>query len=377
MAPCCGSVKMRRSDELHAPRVGADRRASRPGPHWARWMRFRGSGRPVDDVIDELVGPACPTTCAGSDGRTFGLVYDGGPVGPCGGRGGGRRCSCTRTRSTPRRSRRSVGSSPTPSGGRPSLLHGDDDVAGFLTSGGTEIDPVRRARRPRAGRAPSAASPNRRSCSPSRRTPRSTRRRTTSVSPCARHRCAPTGPPTSRRWRRSSARTRCSSSDRRRSTRRACRTTSRRSPRWRCRSARNCHVDACMGGFVLPFAEMLGRAGRAVGLPRRRCHDDLGRHPQARLRAEGRVGDPAPHEGVAPLPDVRVRRLARRLLRVAEHAGHPVGPADGVCLGGDVAPRHRRLRRAHPADARQRRPDARRDRARSTASGCSATVRST
>ena len=65
------------------------------------------------------------------------------------------------------------------------------------------------------------------------------------------------------------------------------------------------------------------RRGRsAVGLPRRGRHDDLGRHPQARLRAEGRVGARAPHEGAAALPDVRLRRLARRVLRVAGHAGH-------------------------------------------------------
>ena len=36
------------------------------------------------------------------------------------------------------------------------------------------------------------------------------------------------------------------------------------------------------------------RRRAAVGLPRRGRHHDLGRHPQARLRAEGRVGDPPP-----------------------------------------------------------------------------------
>ena len=68
------------------------------------------------------------------------------------------------------------------------------------------------------------------------------------------------------------------------------------------------------------------RARRAaVGLPRRRRALDLGRRPQARLRPEGRVGDPPPHQGAAPLPDVRVRRLARRAVRLAEPAGHPLG----------------------------------------------------
>ena len=48
------------------------------------------------------------------------------------------------------------------------------------------------------------------------------------------------------------------------------------------------------------------------------------------------------------LPDVRVRRLARRALRLAEPPGHTLGPADGGGVGGDAAPRRRRLRRAHP-----------------------------
>ncbi len=139
----------------------------------------------------------------------------------------------------------------------------------------------------------------------------------------------------------------------------------------------NCHVDACMGGFVLPFAEMLGQARRAVGLPGRGRHDHLGRHPQARIRTEGRFGHPPPHQGITSVPDVRVRRLARRLLRLAEHAGHPLGSADGLRLGGDVAPRDRRLRRPDPPDAGERRPDAGRDRGASTGSECSATVPST
>ncbi len=60
----------------------------------------------------------------------------------------------------------------------------------------------------------------------------------------------------------------------------------------------NCHVDACMGGFVLPFVEMLGREVPPWDFRVDGRHDDLGRHPQARLRPQGRVGDPAPHQGV-------------------------------------------------------------------------------
>ena len=139
----------------------------------------------------------------------------------------------------------------------------------------------------------------------------------------------------------------------------------------------NCHVDACMGGFVLPFAERLGPRRAAVGLPRRGRPLDLGRHPQARLRAQGRVGDPPPHEGAAPLPDVRVRRLARRLLRLAEPAGHAVGAPDGGGVGGDAAPRRRRLRRADAASRSTTPTGCGPASPPSTASGCSATARST
>ena len=45
-------------------------------------------------------------------------------------------------------------------------------------------------------------------------------------------------------------------------------------------------------------------------------------------------------------------------------------------MGGDAAPRYRRLRRTHPGDVGDCRPDACGDRRRSTGSGCSATVRS-
>ena len=124
----------------------------------------------------------------------------------------------------------------------------------------------------------------------------------------------------------------------------------------------NCHVDACMGGFVLPFAEMLGREVlpwdfRVDGVTTISADiHKLGYAPKGASR------DPPPHEGLAEVPDVRVRRLARRVLRLTQHAGQPFGPADGVRVGGDVAPRRRRLRRPHPRRARQRRPVPRRGR---------------
>ena len=139
----------------------------------------------------------------------------------------------------------------------------------------------------------------------------------------------------------------------------------------------NCHVDACMGGFVLPFVEMLGRDVPPWDFRVDGVQLDLGRHPQARLRAQGRVGDPAPHQGAAPLPDLRVRRLARRLLRLAEPPGHPLGSADGRGLGRDAAPRHRGLLRAHPDHPRECRPHARRHRRHRREFACSATAATT
>ena len=67
-----------------------------------------------------------------------------------------------------------------------------------------------------------------------------------------------------------------------------------RSPSWRQRrrvvSRRRLH------GRVRAAVRRDARPRRAaVGLPRRRRALDLGRHPQARLRAQGRVGDRAPH----------------------------------------------------------------------------------
>ena len=122
-------------------------------------------------------------------------------------------------------------------------------------------------------------------------------------------------------------------------------------------SARRCTSTRAWAASCCPFMEMNGDDASAVGLPRRGRHHDLGRHPQARLRAEGRVGARAPHEGAAPLPDVRVRRLARRLLRVAGHAGLPARPADGDRVGGDAPPRHRRLPAPHRRSRSTRRAD--------------------
>ncbi len=292
------------------------------------------------------------------------------------GRGGGRAVPARERTQHPGVPVARVGSSPTRSGGRRACSTATTTSPGSSRAVGPNRSCVASSP-PASGRAPNAASPNRRSCSPSRRTPRSTRRRTTSASPSRKapvradwtadvEAMAGARRPEHGARRRIGAAVPAGRAGRHPGDRRAGVVGRRQLPRRR------------VHGWLRPAVRRDARPrGGAVGLPRRRCHHDLRRHPQARLRPEGRVGHPAPHEGVAALPDVPVRRLARRLLRLAEHAGHPVGPADGVRLGGDVAPRHRRLRRADPADARQRRPDARRRSPRSTASGCSATAPST
>ena len=115
----------------------------------------------------------------------------------------------------------------------------------------------------------------------------------------------------------------------------------------------NCHVDACMGGFVLPFVEMLGRDVppwdfRVDGVSSISADiHKLGYAPKGVSVILHRTKE------LRALPDLRLRRLARRLLRVAEPAGHPIRPADGRGLGGHAAPRRRRLRRADPPDARR------------------------
>ena len=197
--------------------------------------------------------------------------------------------------------------------------------------------------RPASGVAPSAASSSARSWSPSRPMPRSTSRPTCTTCRSTRRRSATTGPPTSTRWPTPSTTTRCSSWVRPRSIPQgvvdpipeiaAARRLGRRQL-----SRRRLH-----GRLRAAVRRDARPRGPTVGLPGRRRALDLGRHPQARLRTEGGVGDPAPHEGAAPLPDLHVRRLAGRLLRLAEPAGHPLGSPDGGRLGGDAAPRCRRL----------------------------------
>ena len=94
------------------------------------------AGRPVDDVIAELTEKRA-NDVKWADGKTFGMVYDGGPSVHAVAEQAARLYlheNALNTQAFPSLAaiQREV------VGWTASLLHGDDDVAGFLTSGGTE-----------------------------------------------------------------------------------------------------------------------------------------------------------------------------------------------------------------------------------------------
>ena len=61
-------------------------------------------------------------------------------------------------------------------------------------------------------------------------------------------------------------------------------------PRWRAERDINFHVDSCVGGYFLPFAEKLGYPVPDLRLPRPGRDHDLRRPAQVRLHGQGRVG---------------------------------------------------------------------------------------
>jgi sphinganine-1-phosphate aldolase len=133
--------------------------------------------RPVEDVISDLTDKRV-NDVKWADGRAFGMIYDGGPSVHEVAEQAARLFlheNALNTKAFP-----SLGQIQSEVvGWTADLLHGDDAVAGFLTSGGTESSAP--SSPPASGVRPSGRSPRRRWSSPSRRTPRSTRRRTTSA----------------------------------------------------------------------------------------------------------------------------------------------------------------------------------------------------
>ena len=104
-------------------------------------------GRPVDEVIAELTDKRSGDV-KWSDGKTFGMVYDGGPSVHEVAEQAARLYlheNALNTQAFPSLADRS---SPRWSAGRPTCSIGDENTAGFLTSGGTESILVRCARCP-------------------------------------------------------------------------------------------------------------------------------------------------------------------------------------------------------------------------------------
>ena len=105
------------------------------GAHW-RHDAFAQQGRPVDEVIADLLELRSGDV-KWRDGRTFGLVYDGGPSVHAVAEAAAQLFlheNALNTQAFP--SLRQIQADTV--GWTAGLLHGDDDVAGFLTSGGTE-----------------------------------------------------------------------------------------------------------------------------------------------------------------------------------------------------------------------------------------------
>ncbi len=104
-----------------------------------------------------------------------------------------------------------------------------------------------------------------------------------------------------------------------------------------------CHVDACLGGFILPFLDRLGHLGKRWDLTVpgvTSISADLHKYGYAskgisvivyRSRAAG------------PAAAVHHHELAGRTLRIAVHGRHPPGRADRRGMGGPPPPGHGRV----------------------------------
>ena len=104
------------------------------------------------------------------------------------------------------------------------------------------------------------------------------------------------------------------------------------------------------------FHPAVGRAARlrhpAVRLPRGRCHVDLRRHPQVRLRLQGHVGGHVPRPCAAQQPVLLHDRLERREVLLPRYRRIPVERPAGLDVGGHDRDRTRGLPRIRPEDLR-------------------------
>ena len=109
-----------------------------------------------------------------------------------------------------------------------------------------------------------------------------------------------------------------------------------------------CHVDACIGGWVLPHLD----DAPPVDLRRRGRHERQRRPAQVRLHAQGRLPAAAPHPGPAPRPLLRLGELARLHDAQQHDAVDPLGRPAGRGVGRDPPDRHRGVCRPGPPGAR-------------------------
>ena len=310
------------------------------------------------EIVDDARRAARRATCAGRTARPSGWSTTPGPR-PTPWWRPSPRCSSTTTPSTPRRSRASAASRATSCASPPTCSTATTDVAGFMTSGGTEsILCAVKAARERGREERGITEPE-------------------MVVPASAHAAFHKAAhyfgirlhkvPVRDDWRADVD----AMAQRRRAEHGAGGGQRAAVPAGRGRPDPRPRGRGRRGGRQLPHRRVHGRLlapvrrgarprRAAVGLPGGRRHHDQRRPAQARLRAEGRVGGAPPHQGAAPLPDLRVRRLARRLLRELRHAGHAVRAADGHGLGHAPPPRPRGLPAAHRAHHRHPRPHGRR-----------------
>ena len=109
-----------------------------------------------------------------------------------------------------------------------------------------------------------------------------------------------------------------------------------------------CHVDACIGGWVLPHLDH----PRAVDLRGRGGHEHERGPPQVRLHEQGRLPPPPPQPRAAAWPPLRLGRLARLHDAQRDDAVHPVGWPPRGRLGRDAHHRGGAVRRPGPRGAR-------------------------
>ena len=109
------------------------------------------------------------------------------------------------------------------------------------------------------------------------------------------------------------------------------------------------HSDACVGGWMAPFAAEIGRAIPQFDLGLHGRVLAVGGPAQVRVLPEAVVGGVLSFGGVAGAPGDGVRRLAQWTLRDPDAGRHPRGWRSGCILGGAALSRSRRAIAASPA----------------------------